>query len=74
MSTAKHGAGFEIVWRSADNSQQTWRAKCSCRAEWTGPTYELVEDDWRRHVYQVRGIVVRAAGGKEGRWMPEVTA
>lgn len=64
-----HGASFEIVWRNADNTQQTWRARCKCREEWTGPTYEFAEDEWRKHVHALTGKAPRPMGGKDGRWV-----
>ena len=66
---SKHGMSAEIVWRNEDNSLQTWRVRCSCRrAEWTGPTYEYTEDEWRKHVHSLTGKAPSPAGKTEGRW------
>jgi hypothetical protein len=70
MSTAKHGCDFQIIERSPGNRTQTWQAKCSCRAQWTGPTYEAVEDEWRKHYHGIKGEAPKPMGSKSGRWMP----
>lgn len=67
----KHGLSTEIVWRNADNTQRTWRGRCGKHAEWTGPTYEYVEDEWRKHYHAETGIVPKAMGGQENRWQPD---
>ena len=70
MTRAKHGCDFQIIERSPDNSTQTWRARCSCRAYWTGSSYEIVEDEWRKHYHAIKGEAPRPMGSKSGRWMP----
>lgn len=68
---ANHGVSFKIVWRNADNTKRTWQAKCACRsAIFEGPEYELVEDDWRKHVYDRTGNAPSPCGNKDGRWTP----
>lgn len=66
MAAAKHGGSFQIVARNPN----VWRAKCSCREEWSGATYEVVEDGWREHYWQVKGVTPSPQGDKANRWQP----
>lgn len=65
---SRHGLSVEIVWRNADNTQRTWRARCGCSQKWTGPEYEIVEDEWRKHVHTLTGVAPKPCGSKEARW------
>lgn len=62
---AKHGGSFEIIERNPN----VWLASCSCKAKFTGGTYELAEDKWREHVFLVSGSAPDPCGNKEiPRW------
>jgi hypothetical protein len=64
--TTKHRVTVEIVSRDPN----VWLASCGRHAKWTGPTYEAVEDDWRRHVHAETGTAPKPLGAKDNRWMP----
>jgi hypothetical protein len=66
MSAAKHNMSAQIISRSPN----VWRVKCGRHDEWTGPTYEAVEDEWRRHVHAETGKAPEPCGDKDGRWTP----
>jgi len=66
VSAQKHSGSFAIISRGPN----VWQAKCGRHAVWTGPTYEAVEDQWRRHVYAETGVVSQPCGDKTDRWMP----
>jgi hypothetical protein len=68
---SKHEGSFTIVWRNDDNTKRTWRAKCNCKfGVWEGPEYEVVEDEWRKHVHAATGKAPKPCGNKAGRWEP----
>ena len=66
VSTQKHSGSFAIISRGPN----VWQAKCGRHAVWTGPTYEAVEDEWRKHVHAETGKAPAPCGKKEGRWEP----
>jgi hypothetical protein len=71
---AGHRVDFEVTKRQPGGKATEWGAWCSCsRARsdgFYGPTYDSVEDDWRRHVYELTGTAPAPFGNKTGRWMP----
>ena len=66
MSALKHGCSFVIVSRDPN----VWRATCGRHQTWDGPTYEVVEDEWRKHVHAETGTAPNPCGDKTGRWEP----
>lgn len=66
MSKRKHTMRASIVKRDPN----VWLVSCGQHANWAGDTYEEVEDEWRKHVYEETGKVVWAGGNKVGRWQP----
>lgn len=63
---SKHGISVTIIRRDPN----VWRGRCDCGPKWDGPTYEAVEDEWRKHVHARTGKVTKPWGDKEGRWTP----
>lgn len=70
MSARKHGISVVVTARRADGYATEWRARCGHHAEWFGPTYEAVEDEWRKHVHAEMGFAPKPMGDKVDRWMP----
>ena len=66
MSKSKHTLSVQIISRGPN----VWQGKCARHAVWTGPTYEVVEDEWRKHVHTETGKVPDLCGDRAGRWMP----
>jgi len=65
-----HGITVRVIERRWDARATKWAAKCGCKTTWEGPTYEAVEDEWRKHVYDATGFAPTPVGEKEGRWTP----
>lgn len=75
MSALKHGFGAEVVARDENNRATTWVGRCGRHVTFVGPSYEDIEDQWRRHVHAMTGKVPSPQGNQENRWTPErVTA
>ena len=47
--TSSHHGSFETARRIRDGAL-LWLATCGCGRCWTGPDYESVADEWRKHV------------------------
>jgi len=47
--TGSHHGSFETVRRVRDGAL-LWLATCGCGRCWTGPDYESVDGEWRKHV------------------------
>jgi hypothetical protein len=65
-----HPASFEVISRDASARATLWRAICGRHLRWDGPTYEAVEDEWRKHVHAETGTAPAPMGNRNGRWMP----
>ena len=70
LKATGHGGEFQVVRRDPDGRAVTWVATCEDHGAWTGPTYEAVEDEWRKHVYAETGTAPAPMGSKTGRWVP----
>ena len=66
MNAKKHGMTATIPSRDP----LTWRLRCDCKKAWDAPTYEEAEDEWRRHYYAEKDVVVAPMGEKSNRWAP----
>lgn len=66
MSAVKHNLSAQIISRGPN----VWRVTCGRHAEWTGATYEQVEDEWRKHVHAELGVAPSPSGNKADRWQP----
>jgi len=65
-----HPGSFEVISRNASGRATVWRARCGRHRQWDGPTYEAVEDEWRRHVHAETGTMPAPMGDKTGRETP----
>lgn len=72
MAQRKHGFSAQVTERDYTMRATQWLGKCGRHAEWVGASYEEIEDEWRRHVYEETGRAPSPQGDKENRWSPEV--
>ena len=74
MTKPKHDMTVEILERGPDGMATLWLGSCGSRstshARWAKPTYEAVEDEWRKHLHEETGTAPDPMGDAEGRWMP----
>jgi hypothetical protein len=66
----KHTFSTSVTKRDHNNRGTEWTATCGRHAQWTGATYEQVEDSWRQHYYEATGDVPKPMGDKSNRWQP----
>lgn len=74
MTKQQHGLTVEVLERGPDNRATLWLGSCgstrTSHARWAKPTYEAVEDEWRKHLHAETGTAPEPMGSSEGRWMP----
>ena len=74
MTKPKHGLTMEVLERDSARKATLWLGSCGSQrtshARWAKPTWQEVEDEWRKHVHEVTGTAPDAMGDTEGRWMP----
>lgn len=70
MTKPQHKGSFKAVKRNANLMATAWGGTCSCGEIWFGRSYEAVEDKWRKHRWEVTGMVPEPSGRKTRRWKP----
>lgn len=70
MSAVEHGFSAEVIARNEQGIATQWLGKCARHAKFAGPSYEVVEDEWRKHVHAETGSAPKPMGNKADRWQP----
>lgn len=70
MTKPIHKFTSKAVRRNAARQATAWAASCSCGEMYVGRSYESVEDQWRKHRWEVTGIAPVPMGRKTRRWKP----
>lgn len=67
---SKHTFTAQVTERDESGIATRWRGRCARHGDWSGTSYEEIEDAWRRHVYHETGKVPTIRGDKANRWAP----
>lgn len=70
MTKPLHKFTSKVVKRNATRKASKWGGLCSCGEMYIGGSYESVEDQWRKHRWELNGHVPEPRGRQTHRWKP----
>lgn len=74
MAKRTHSLTSEVIERDSNRKATVWLGVCGRHQKFTAPTYEEMEDKWRRHVHEETGVAPEPMGDKANRWQPEAVS
>jgi hypothetical protein len=67
----KHAFSVQVIDRDEHGEATQWGGRCSCGPIFAAPTFEAVDDKYRRHIYDLTGKAPEPFGQDNGtRWQP----